>query len=42
MAFFSLERAWRTLQGYEVMNMLRKGQMRGTEKGDMIGGGEGF
>jgi len=24
--FFSLKTAWRTLQGYEVMNMLRKGR----------------
>jgi IS6 family transposase len=37
MGFFSLETAWRTLQGYEVMNMLRKGQMRGTEKEDCMG-----
>jgi IS6 family transposase len=34
MGFFSFETAWRTLQGYEAMNMLRKGQMRGIEKGD--------
>ena len=34
MGFFSSETAWRTLQGYEAMNMLRKGQMRGIEKGD--------
>src|SRR5436190_16808699 len=32
MGFFSLETAWRTLQGYEVMNMLRKGQIHGVEK----------
>lgn len=25
MGFFSLETAWRTLQGFEVMNMMRKG-----------------
>ena len=31
------ETAWNTLQGYEVMNMLRKGQMRGMEKGDIMG-----
>jgi transposase, IS6 family len=36
MGFFSFETAWRTLQGYEAMNMLRKGQMRGIEKGDSI------
>ncbi len=37
MGFFSVETAGRTLQGYEVMNMLRKGQVRGVGKGD-IGG----
>ena len=25
LGFFSIESAWRTLQGYEVMNMVRKG-----------------
>ena len=34
MGFFSLETAGRTLQGYEVMNMIRKGQVRGVGKGD--------
>ncbi len=37
MGFFSMESAWRTLQGYEAMNMFRKGQMRGVEKGDILG-----
>jgi IS6 family transposase len=37
MGFFSIETAWRTLQGYEVMHMIRKGQMRGVEKGDILG-----
>lgn len=37
MGFFSFETAWRTLQGYEVMHMIRKGQMRGMEKGDILG-----
>jgi transposase, IS6 family len=37
MGFFSLETAWRTWQGYEVMHMIRKGQMRGLEKGDILG-----
>ncbi len=32
--FFSLETARRTLQGYEIMNMLRKGQVQGVKKGD--------
>ena len=36
MGFFSFETAWRTLQGYEAMNMLRKGQMRGIDKGDSL------
>ena len=36
MGFFSFETAWRTLQGYEVMNMLRKGQIHGVEKGDSM------
>jgi IS6 family transposase len=30
--FFPFESAWRTLQGYEIMNMVRKGQMRDVEK----------
>ncbi len=37
MGFFSVETAGRTLQGYEVMNMLGKGQVGGVGKGD-IGG----
>jgi len=37
LGFFSFETAWRTLQGYEVMNMLRKGQMCGVKKGDRMG-----
>jgi len=36
LGFFSYESAWRTLQGYEVMNMMRKGQVRGINKGDSI------
>ncbi len=35
--FFSFETAWRTLQGYEIMNMIRKGQVQGVEKGDVAG-----
>ncbi len=35
MGFFSFQTAWRTLQGYEVMNMMRKGQIRGVDKGDI-------
>jgi len=37
MGFFSFETAGRTLQGYEVMNMIRKGQVRGVGKGDSSG-----
>ena len=37
MGFFSFETAWRTLEGYEVMNMMRKGQLQGVEKGDVRG-----
>jgi transposase, IS6 family len=35
LGFFSFETAWRTLQGYEVMNMIRKGQMEEVAKGDI-------
>jgi len=37
MGFFSMETAGRTLQGYEVMHMIRKGQVRGVGKGDITG-----
>jgi transposase, IS6 family len=37
MGFFSFVTAWRTLQGYEVMNMMRKGQVQGVAKGDVKG-----
>ncbi len=37
MGFFSFETAWRTLQGYEVMNRIRKGQLQGVVKGDVRG-----
>jgi IS6 family transposase len=37
MGFFSFETAQRTLQGFEVMNMMRKGQLQGAEKGDVRG-----
>jgi len=36
MGFFTFATAWRTLQGYEAMNMLRKGQIRGVEKRDSM------
>jgi transposase, IS6 family len=34
MGFFSFATAWRTLQGYAIMNMMRKGQRQGVDKGD--------
>jgi transposase-like protein len=37
MGFFSVETGWRTLRGYEVMHMIRKGQMQGVNKGDIPG-----
>lgn len=37
LGFFSFETAWRTLRGYEAMNMMRKGQIQGVEKGDIRG-----
>ncbi len=36
MGFFSFETAWRILQGYTTMNILRKGQIRGIERRDSI------
>lgn len=33
LGFFSFETAERTLQGFEVMNMIRKGQIDGRGKG---------
>ena len=32
LGFYSYVTAWRTLQGYEAMNMIRKGQIKGAEK----------
>ncbi|GHO49779.1 hypothetical protein KSX_79420 [Ktedonospora formicarum] len=37
MGFFFFETAWRTVQGFEVMNMLRKGQLQGMTRGDVRG-----
>ena len=34
LGFQSYPTAWRTLQGYEMMNMIRKGQVRGADKGN--------
>ncbi|GHO82613.1 IS6 family transposase [Dictyobacter formicarum] len=36
LGFFSFKTAWRTLQGYEVMHMIRKGQMKDVDKGDIL------
>jgi transposase, IS6 family len=37
LGFFSFVSAWQTLQRYEIMNMIRKGQMQGVNKGDITG-----
>ena len=37
LGYFSFETAWRTLQGYEAMHMMRKGQVNGVAKGDSRG-----
>jgi IS6 family transposase len=35
LGFHSYPTAWRTLQGYEMMNMIRKGQIQGVDKGNI-------
>jgi transposase-like protein len=35
LGFWSCMTAWRTIDGYEAMNQLRKGQVRGTIRGDI-------
>jgi IS6 family transposase len=37
LGFRSSEGAWRTIEGYEAMHMIRKGQVRWSDKGDVIG-----
>jgi len=37
MSFGSFNSARRTIKGYEMMNMIRKGQIQDVEKGDVIG-----
>ena len=37
MGFGSFNTARRTLKGYESMNMIRKGQIKGVKKGDIVG-----
>ncbi|GHO50301.1 IS6 family transposase [Ktedonospora formicarum] len=36
LGFFSFKTAWRTLQGFKVMHMIRKGQMKDVGKGDIL------
>ncbi len=36
MGFGSFNTTRRTLRGYEAMNMIRKGQFQGVEKGDIL------
>ena len=36
LGFGSFHTAWRTLRGYEIMNMIRKGQLHGASKGDIV------
>jgi transposase, IS6 family len=36
MGFWSFDTAWRTIQGYEAMHQLHKGQVRGTKRGDIL------
>ena len=35
--FRSFDAAWRTLQGYEAMQMIRKGQVRWLSEKDVVG-----
>ena len=35
--FRSFDSAWRTIQGYEALHMIRKGQVRWLAKGDAVG-----
>jgi transposase, IS6 family len=39
LGFASFHTAHRTLAGYEIMNMIRKGQVQGVAKGDIVGQG---
>jgi len=40
--FRSFHGAWRTIQGYEAVHMIRKGQVRWLHKGDVLGLRNGF
>jgi transposase-like protein len=35
LGFFSYPTAWRTIRGYETINMIRKGQVKGADKGNI-------
>ena len=37
LGFRSAEGAWRTIEGYEAMHAIRKGQIRWLDKGDVVG-----
>ena len=37
LGFGSYPTAWRTIQGYETMHMIRKGQIEGIKKTDTLG-----
>jgi hypothetical protein len=37
LGFRSMEAAWRTIEGYEAMHVIRKGQVRWLAKGDTVG-----
>jgi len=37
LGFRSPERAWTAIEGYEAMHMIRKGQVRRLDKGDVSG-----
>lgn len=36
LGFFTFATAQRTLSGYETMNQIRKGQVKGVNKGDIL------
>jgi transposase-like protein len=36
LGFFSFDTVQRTLAGYETMNMIRKGQIKGAKKGNIL------
>ena len=36
LGFGSFRTAWRTLRGFEIMNAIRKGQLQGADRGDIV------